>query len=257
MNVRVYKIGGNVVDDPQRLERFCEEFAQLEGPRILVHGGGVMADKVQKALGIEPIRIQGRRVTDAETLTVVTMVYSGQCNKVVTSKLQKYGVNSIGLSGCDGNILMANRRAPLLIEGESVDFGFVGDVTPDSVNVELMDLLLGNGLVPVLCAINHDGKGQLLNTNADTVASSIASALKAELVVCFEKNGVLSDKENPDSVIPSIDRESFERMKADGTVADGMIPKLTNAFKAIEQGALKVTIRNSDNLLQEGGTVIL
>lgn len=215
-----------------------------------------MADKVLSALGIEPCKVEGRRITDHQTLDVVTMVYAGLCNKRVTSLLQKWGVNAMGLAGCDGDVIRAQRRGPKLIGGTPVDFGEVGDVTPESVNVSLLRKLVEMGITPVLSAINHDGKGALLNTNADTVASAIASALGADLIVCFEKNGVLQDKDNPNSVIESMDRELFSRMKEEGSVADGMIPKLENAFSAIARGAHSVTIRNSDNITMPGGTLI-
>ena len=187
--ISLYKIGGNVVDDPVALERFCAEFAALEGPKVLVHGGGVRASQVQKALGQQPVKIEGRRVTDAATLEVVTMVYAGSCNKDIVARLQKHGCNAIGLAGCDGGAITARRRPPkTLSDGVTkVDFGFVGDVTPESVNAPMVLRLLDAGLVPVFCAINHDGAGQLLNTNADTVAAAISVALRAKLFYCFEK----------------------------------------------------------------------
>ena len=254
--LKVVKIGGNVVDNPAMLEKFTEEFAQLPGEKILVHGGGVMAGKVQEALGVEVVKIQGRRVTDAETLRVVTMVYAGLCNKNIVSLLQSRGCNAIGLAGCDASVITARRRPPIDIEGSMVDFGFVGDVTAESVSVPVVRALLDAGMVPVFCAINHDGKGNLLNTNADTIASSVASALGAELVTCFEKRGVLRDKDDDDSVIAHINPESFERMKQEGSISDGMIPKLQNAFKALREGAVKVTIKHSSELLSDSGTVI-
>ena len=254
--IKVTKIGGNVVDDQQALESFCKEFAALEGPKVLVHGGGAVANHIQKALGQEPIKIAGRRVTDAETLKVVTMVYSGLCNKSIAALLQKYGCNAIGLSGCDGNVICAKKRAPLMIEGEPVDFGFVGDVTEDSVNADFLNSLIAQGITPVLCAINHDGEGNLLNTNADTIASSVAIALGAELVYCFEKDGVLMDKDDNSSIIPTITYDSYIDLKAKGIIADGMIPKLDNAFKAMSKGAGNVTIKNASNLLNDTGTTL-
>lgn len=255
--IKVVKIGGNVVDNPQMLESFCKDFARMEGPKVLVHGGGVMAGKVQEALGIPVVKIEGRRVTDAETLKVVTMVYSGLCNKTITALLQKEGCNAIGLSGCDASVITASRRAPLEIAGELVDFGFVGDVTAASVDVKAVNGLLDLGLVPVFCAINHDGQGNLLNTNADTVASSVASALGAELVTCFEKAGVLMDKDDDSSVIPAIDSASYAELKASGVIADGMIPKLESAFKALRAGASRITIKHAADLLNpDKGTAI-
>ena len=254
--ISLYKIGGNVVDDPQALERFCEEFAALPGPKVIVHGGGVKASQVQKALGQEPVKIEGRRVTDAATLEVVTMVYAGLCNKDLVARLQKHGCNAIGLAGCDGSVVTARRRPPkTLSDGVSkVDFGFVGDVTPDSVNVPFIHQLLDAGLVPVFCAINHDGAGQLLNTNADTMAGAISAALGAKLFYCFEKNGVLCDRNDDSSVIPSLDPAGYARLKAEGRVAEGMIPKLDNAFAALRDGACGVVIRNACDLGTPGGT---
>lgn len=252
--MKVFKIGGNVVDCPEALESFCREFAAIEGPKVLVHGGGVVANQIQKALGQEPVKIAGRRVTDWETLKVVTMVYAGWCNKNITALLQREGCNAIGLSGCDANAICASRRAPLLIDGHEIDFGAVGDVDAASVNTDLFESLCSAGLTPVVCAINHDGKGNLLNTNADTIASSIAVALKAELVYCFEKNGVLMDRDDEDSVIRRMDPSLFGELQKKGIIADGMIPKVQNAFKALREGASSVVIRNSANLAQDGGT---
>ena len=255
--IRVVKCGGQVLDAAALLEAFCRDFAALEGPKVLVHGGGALAGKVQKALGMEPVKYEGRRVTDGPTLQVVTMVYAGWCNKQVVSLLQSFGCNAVGLSGCDGSVITASRRPPkALSDGRVVDFGWVGDVTPGSVRTEFLRLLLDNGLTPVLCAINHDGAGQLLNTNADTVASSVAAALGAGLTTCFELPGVLQDRNDPASVIPVIDKDTYASLKADGIVADGMIPKLDQAFDALEQGAAEVRICHSSALLTGGGTLI-
>jgi acetylglutamate kinase len=239
----VYKIGGKILDDEAALKRFCRWFAALPGPKALVHGGNVLASRVQEALGVPAVRIEGRRATDADTLQVVTMVYAGWYNKHVTALLQAEGCDAIGLSGCDAGVITAGRRPPLtLADGSSVDFGFVGDVTPASVRVPFVQGLLDQGLVPVFCAINHDGAGQLLNTNADTVAASLASALCARLVYCFEMDGVLSDPSDPSSVIPEIDSAALERLKADGTVSGGMLPKLDTAFAALRAGVPEVYI---------------
>ena len=222
------------------LEAFCRDFAALEGPKVLVHGGGALAGRFQKALGIEPVKYEGRRVTDDATLQVVTMVYAGWCNKRVVSLLQAAGCDAIGLSS----------------DGRTVDFGWVGDVSPASVRTEFLRLLLGNGLTPVLCAINHDGAGQLLNTNADTVAASVAAALGAGLTTCFEQPGVLADRNDPSSVIPFIDKETYASLKARGIVADGMIPKLDQAFDALAKGAAEVRICHSSALLADAGTTV-
>lgn len=254
--MKVVKIGGNVVDNPELLERFCTDFAALPGPKCLVHGGGVMASGIQKALGQEPVKIEGRRVTDEDTLRVVTMVYAGWCNKHITALLQARGCNAIGLSGCDGGVITAPKRAPkTLSDGVTqVDYGFVGDVTPACVDRKLVLSLCEMGLVPVFSAINHDGLGQLLNTNADTVACSVAAALGGELVYCFEKKGVLSDINDENSVIPLIDEAAFASLKAGGKVAEGMIPKLETAFSALRHGAVAAVIKHSDDLLKAGGT---
>ena len=256
--IKVVKIGGNVVDNEPMLQAFCRDFAALEGPKVLVHGGGVMASSIQQALGQTPVKIEGRRVTDEETLKVVTMVYAGWCNKHITALLQGYGCNAIGLSGCDASVITASKRAPrTLSDGVTkVDYGFVGDVKGESVNATFIHSLLGQGITPVFCAINHDGKGQLLNTNADTVAASVAAALGAGLTTCFEQPGVLMDRNDPSSVIPFIDKDTYASLKADGIVADGMIPKLDQAFDALGKGAAEVRICHSAALLADGGTLI-
>lgn len=285
--IKVVKIGGNVVDNPDLLREFVKDFAAMPGMKVLVHGGGVMASQMQKAMGMVPMMVEGRRVTDEQTLKVVTMVYAGWCNKHITALLQAEGCNAIGLTGADGNAIRASRRAPLYVEslGEKVDYGFVGDVTAESVNARFIYSLLERGIVPVFNAINHDGEGNLLNTNADTIASSIAQSLasykyrnrwevcsrceecthcsddgrlthETELIYCFEKDGVLYDKDDDSSVIPEIDRNRFEQLKAEGRVADGMIPKLANSFKAIDAGVRRVLIKHARNLLSNIGTTL-
>lgn len=289
--IKVIKIGGNVVDNPELLRKFARDFAEMPGMKILVHGGGVMASQMQKAMGMIPQMIEGRRVTDEETLKVVTMVYAGWCNKNITALLQSERCNAIGLSGADGNAIKAAKRAPMKVmnqetgEEMTVDYGYVGDVTADSVNAKFLYSLLERGITPVLCAINHDGEGNLLNTNADTIASSVAVAManyryrsprevccKCEdcthcsddgrlthlvnLIYCFEKDGVLYDKDDDTSVIPEINEEYFAQLKAEGRVADGMIPKLSNAFKAISNGVNKVIIKHALNLNSNIGTTL-
>lgn len=255
---KVVKIGGNVVDNPVLLKQFVEDFAKLPGRKILVHGGGVMASQLQKSLGMVPVMVQGRRVTDEDALKIVTMVYAGWCNKNITALLQAAGCNAIGLSGADGNSVTASKRAPVEIDGKVVDYGFVGDVKAESVNAGFLNSLLDNGIVPVLCAINHDGHGSLLNTNADTIASSVAIAMGegTELIYCFEKNGVLRDKDDDSSVIRHINPAEFDSLKKAGIIADGMIPKLDNSFKAIESGVKSVTIKHAKNLLDDTGTTL-
>jgi acetylglutamate kinase len=286
--IKVVKIGGNVVDNPELLREFVRDFAAMPGMKVLVHGGGVMASQMQKEMGMVPKMIEGRRVTDEQTLKVVTMVYAGWCNKNITALLQARGCNAIGLTGADGNAIKASKRPPLHVEslGEDVDYGYVGDVSAQSVNAPFIYSLLSRGIVPVFNAINHDGNGNLLNTNADTIASSIAVAManyryrtprevccrceecthcsddgrlthETELIYCFEKDGVLMDKDDDSSVIPEIDKEQFTMLKERGVVADGMIPKLTNSFKAIDSGVARVVIKHARNLLSNKGTTLL
>lgn len=239
--INVVKIGGNVIGDEVSLQAFCREFASMPRPKILVHGGGPLAAQMQEKLGIMPVRIEGRRVTDADTLQIVTMVYAGWCSKHIVALLQGYGCDAIGLSGCDAGCITAGKRAPRrLSDGTTVvDYGFVGDVRPASVRAGFVKTLLDLGLTPVFSAINHDGHGQLLNTNADTMAASVAAALGARLTYRFEKPGVLSAS---GSVIPCIDRASYEDLKASGTVSGGMLPKLDNAFDALREGVPEVFI---------------
>lgn len=260
--ITVVKIGGNVVDNPELLQSFLADFSAMEGPRLLVHGGGVMASRVMEGMGLEPVMIEGRRVTDRDALRVVTMVYSGWCNKDITARLQGLGCNAIGLSGCDANVISAKKRAPKNVNGTLVDYGYVGDVHADGVNAPFLLSLLGAGICPVLCAINHDGKGNLLNTNADTIAQSVALALAAsseqvKLVYCFEKDGVLLDLNDSDSLVREMDEPLFCRLKAEGKVAGGMIPKLENAFKAISEGVASVRICHARNLGNDIGTTLV
>ena len=289
--IKVIKIGGNVVDNPELLKKFARDFAEMPGMKILVHGGGVMASQMQKSMGMVPCMIEGRRVTDEDTLKVVTMVYAGWCNKNITALLQSEHCNAIGLSGADGNAIKAAKRAPMKVMSQEtgeemmVDYGYVGDVTAESVNAKFLYSLLERGITPVLCAINHDGEGNLLNTNADTIASSVATAManyryrsprevcckcedcthcsddgrlthRVNLIYCFEKDGVLYDKNDDSSVISEINEEYFAQLKAEGRVADGMIPKLTNAFKAISNGVDKVIIKHALNLNTAIGTTL-
>ena len=285
--IKVIKIGGNVVDNPVLLREFVKDFAAMPGMKVLVHGGGVMASQMQKEMGMTPVMVEGRRVTDEETLKVVTMVYAGWCSKNITALLQAEGCNAIGLSGADGNAIKASKRPPVHVEslGTDVDYGYVGDVTAESVNAGFIYSLLERGIVPVFNAINHDGCGNLLNTNADTIASSVAVAManykyrsprevccrceecthcsddgrlthETELIYCFEKDGVLYDKDDDNSVIDEIDRKRFAELKDEGRVADGMIPKLTNSFKAIDNGVARVIIKHARNLNNSKGTTL-
>lgn len=261
--VKIVKIGGNVVDNPELLASFIKDFTALEGPKALIHGGGVMASNMQKTLGMQPEMIDGRRVTDEETLKVVTMVYAGWCNKNIVALLQKSGCNAMGFTGADANVIKASRRAPKWSESlqKEVDYGYVGDVKAESVNARFILGLMEQGIVPVFCAINHDGEGNLLNTNADTIASSVATAIASrqedvELIYCFEKNGVLYDKDDDESYLLHMTPEIYLTLKAEGRVADGMIPKLDNAFSALSKGVSKVIVKHASNLGNKKGTTI-
>lgn len=251
--IKVVKIGGNIVDNPEALDRFVREFVLLDGPKILVHGGGKEATRLSTRLEIPTTMIEGRRVTSRETLDVVTMVYAGLVNKRVVSLLQAAGCNALGLSGADGNAVTATRRP-----AEPVDYGFVGDIKPEGVNTRLVSSLLEAGITPVFCAIMHDGHGTLLNCNADSVASAIAVASSAvaptDLVYCFEQPGVMEDIERPESLIPSLTKEEYAALKESGVVNKGMIPKLDNSFKAIASGVRSVLIKHAFNLNNNTGT---
>ncbi len=254
-HIKLVKIGGNVVDNPEALANFIADFSRLEGPKILVHGGGKEATRISAALGIETTMIEGRRVTDRATLDVVTMVYAGLINKRIVAMLQANGINAIGMSGADANTICAKRRKP-----EPIDYGFVGDIDPTVINDSFIATLLENNIVPVVCAITHDGNGTLLNCNADSVASSVAIAAAriapVDLIFCFEKSGVLLDADDDMSVIAFINAQKFEQLKNDGIVNKGMLPKITNALAAIDAGVANVHIKSAANLLNSTGTVI-
>jgi len=243
----VIKIGGNVIDDAEGLQRFLVRFANLRGAKILVHGGGKIATRMAADMGIEAKLVEGRRVTDEAMLRIVTMVYAGLTNKQVVAQLQAAGCNAIGLSGADGNAIRTVKR-PV----HTVDYGFVGDMLPSSVDTDTIATLVDAGLTPVFSAITHDGQGQLLNTNADTIAAALAVALSSRyatsLVYCFEKRGVLRDVNDENSVIAEIRLGEFEPLKTSGVIADGMVPKLQNAFEAIGKGVEEVCIGHADNL---------
>jgi acetylglutamate kinase len=253
--LNIVKIGGNVADDEAQLTQFLKDFSAIRGFKILVHGGGKLATKLCDALGIPTQMIEGRRVTDAETLKVVSMVYAGWINKSIVAKLHALGCQSIGLSGADGNVIPAVRRSPV-----PVDYGFVGDVNLAQINTRFIQTLLEQGLAPVFSAITHDAHGLLLNSNADGVASSIAIAMSdlvpTRLVFCFEKNGVLRDPNNDATAIPEITRDLYEEYKAEGAISGGMIPKIDSAFKAITFGVKEVVIKHAKALNAGGGTTI-
>lgn len=222
---------------------------------MLVHGGGKLATRLSARLGIKTKMIDGRRITDRDTLDVVTMVYAGLTNKQIVASLVASGSPAIGLCGADANVVPAKRRSP-----EPIDYGYVGDIEPEKICTQVLCGLMEQGATPVLCAITHDGHGQLLNSNADSVASAIAIALSAvaptELIYCFEKNGVLRNVDDYSSVIPHINAESFETLKQEGAIHSGMLPKIAGALRAVEAGVARVLIKRHDCLLSESGTVI-
>ncbi|MBO4757713.1 MAG: acetylglutamate kinase [Bacteroidales bacterium] len=248
----VLKVGGAVVEDPEALDAFLDGFAALPGLKVLVHGGGRAATKVAAQLGVPTRMVEGRRITDADMLRVVTMVYGGLVNKGVVAALQARGVNALGLTGADLGCMRAVKR-PV----KDIDYGFVGDM--ESVDTSILADLVARGVVPVMAPLSFDGKGSLLNTNADTIASSVAKALaerfEVTLVYCFEKAGVLKDPDDDASVIPLITKESFAGLASDGTVSGGMLPKLQNAFEALESGVKEVRITKAD--APESGTRIV
>lgn len=247
----ILKIGGNVLENSSLLTRTLERFAQQEGYKILVHGGGRKADQLCKQLGITPQMLNGRRITDAATLDVVTMVYAGLTNKNVVAQLQTLGCNAIGLSGADMNTIQAHKRIV-----KDVDYGFAGDI--DGINTNAIQQLLAAGATPVFCAITHDGKGQLLNTNADTIASTLATHLahlySVSLQFCFEKDGVLLNPNDDTSVILAMTVEDYERYKTAGVISGGMLPKLDNAFQAISKGVKEVVIGSVESLYKNTAT---
>lgn len=237
--LQIVKIGGNVINNEEALSSFLKDFAALEGPKILVHGGGKRASEISSAMGLVPQMIKGRRVTDAATVEVVTMVYAGLLNKNITAQLQKYNCNALGLSGADANCILAHKRIV-----KDIDYGFAGDV--DTINSEFINVLLQNNVTPVFCAITHDKNGQLLNTNADTIVSEVAIGMSAlyttELNFVFELKGVLESIEDENSVITHINSEKYKELIEAGIIADGMLPKLQNCFNALEKGVAKVKI---------------
>ena len=253
-NLTIFKIGGNVLDQPAALSAALDYFAALPEAAILVHGGGRRATELSARLGIEARLVDGRRITDEATLEIVTMVYAGLLNKQLVAALQARGRNAIGLSGADANVILAHKRR----KGE-IDYGFAGDI--DEVNVSALRALLDAGLAPVCCPITHDGRGQLLNTNADTIASTLATALAGHYSVslryCFERPGVLREPADDASVIDRLNPELYAAYRTDGTISAGMIPKLDNAFAALEQGVHEVVIGNLESLRHSGGTTIV
>ncbi|MGQ0828600.1 MAG: acetylglutamate kinase [Bacteroidota bacterium] len=244
----IIKIGGNVIDHPKNLEKFLSDLSRIKDLKILVHGGGKLATELAQRLGIEQKMVDGRRITDAETLKIASMVYAGLINKQIVASLQAKGINALGLSGADGNVIKASKR-----KVAEIDYGFVGDIKSDGVNAELISTFLSNKVTPVFCAITHTGDGQLLNTNADTIASVLAVALSkkydVQLNFCFEKKGVLKDVSDDNSVIKNITSTTYKQYLSEGIISKGMIPKLDNAFEAITKGVKSVVIAHSDDLI--------
>ena len=249
----IVKVGGKIVEEEDSLDALLNDFSKIKGFKLLVHGGGRSATKLASQLGIESKMVGGRRITDAETLRVVTMVYGGLVNKNIVARLQSMNVNALGLTGADMNLIRSVKR-PV----KDVDYGFVGDV--EKVNAELLADLIAKGVVPVLAPLTHDGHGSMLNTNADTIASETAKALakyyEVTLIYSFEKKGVLRNPDDDESVIPIITHRDFEKYINDGTVAGGMIPKLENAFAAIDAGVKKVNITLATAIDGNHGTII-
>lgn len=247
------KVGGKIVEEEATLTQLLQDFSAIEGYKVLVHGGGRSATKLAARLGIENKMVNGRRITDAETLQVVTMVYGGLVNKNIVAGLQAVGVNALGLTGADMNLMRSDKR-PV----KDVDYGFVGDVK--EVNADLLATLIRQGIVPVLAPLTHDKQGHMLNTNADTIAGEAAKALAKHfdvtLVFCFEKKGVLRDENDDDSVIPEIDREVFKKYVGQGIIQGGMIPKLENSFDAIDAGVKQVIITQASEILRGKGTKV-
>ncbi|EAS19398.1 acetylglutamate kinase, argB [Flavobacteria bacterium BBFL7] len=237
--LKVIKIGGHIINDQQALDDFLTTFNAVKGPKVLIHGGGKVATELAQKMNLEVKMIDGRRITDSETLDIATMVFAGKVNKTIVAKLQAKQCNAIGFTGADGNTILSKKR-----DVEEVDFGYVGDVV--KVDTEIVEVLLSRKRTPVFCAITHDGHGQLLNTNADTLAAELAIALaknyETELYYCFEKKGVLQNISDENSVIKNINLENYQDLKSQGIIADGMLPKMQNCFQAIQNGVQKVCV---------------
>lgn len=247
----IVKIGGNIIEDDTALNHFLTLFSKLKGKKILVHGGGKRATHIASKLGIESQMVNGRRITDAQTLEVITMVYGGLVNKNIVAKLQALGINAIGLTGADANSITSVKR-PV----KEIDFGFVGDV--GQVGRQAINKLIAADFTPVFCAITHDGNGQLLNTNADTIASQVAIGMSTlydtAIYYCFELNGVLENINDKNSVIKHIDTALYKTLLEQGVIADGMLPKLENCFDALNHGVKTINMGNTAMLTQENGT---
>lgn len=247
--LNIIKISGNIIDDESRLLDFLKRFALIEGKKILIHGGGKLAGNLAEKLGIKQQMVEGRRITDAATLEIITMVYAGLINKNITASLQARGCNALGLTGADADLIPAVKR-PV---SKDIDYGFVGDVQQEAIPVATWNFFLDQGFIPVVAPVTHDRKGQLLNTNADTIAREIAVALSQEyevtLTYLFEKSGVLTQTDDDSSIIPHLNFQHFEALKAGKIIYEGMIPKLDNAFSAIKKGVHKVKIGKAEDVV--------
>ena len=245
----IIKIGGNVIDDEKKLSSFLDDFAAIKEKKILIHGGGKIATRIGEQLGIESKYVNGRRITDAATIDLVTMVYAGLVNKRIVAQLQSSTCNAIGLTGADANILPATKRAV-----KEIDYGFVGDIEKGSSGVANLELLLEHHLTPVIAPLTHDGNGQMLNTNADTIAAVLAMDLSKKyavrLIYCFEKKGVLENVDDENSVIPLITKENYRQLLDEKKLFEGMLPKIENALSAIDKGVQEVLIGDAKDLLQ-------
>jgi len=246
--IHILKIGEKVIDNRERRLQFISDLSQIKEPYVLVHGGGSVANNMLEKLGIEPIMINGRRITDSETLKIVTMVYAGLINKQLVADFKIFNMNAIGLSGADANLLPAIKRSV-----KDIDYGFAGDIIENEINTDFLLDILNKGYIPVIATISADANGQLLNINADTVASALAVAFaknnETALYYCFEKKGVLSNSDDNNSVISNINKESYQNLINSNILHGGMIPKLENAFKTLEKGVNKVIIGNSDDII--------
>jgi acetylglutamate kinase len=244
----IIKIGGNILDNETNLSSFLNDFASIQESKILVHGGGKIATRIGEQLGLQPNYINGRRITDDETIDLVTMVYGGLVNKNLVARLQSLHCNAIGLTGADGNIIPATKRAV-----KEIDYGWVGDIS-DQLDAGTLEIFLANKLVPVVAPLTHDGNGKMLNTNADTIASTLAVSLSKQydvrLIYCFEKKGVLENVADEDSVITLITKPIYENLLAEKKLFDGILPKIDNAFAAINNGVNEVLIGDANDLLQ-------
>lgn len=250
----VIKVGGKIVEEEESLKQLLDDFARIEGHKILVHGGGRSATKIAERLGIQSNMVDGRRITDAATLQIVTMVYGGLVNKNIVARLQALDVNALGLTGADMDVIRSEKR-PV----KEIDYGFVGDVK--YVKSETLQWLIDKDIVPIMAPLTHDGKGNILNTNADTIAAEIAQAMSAHydvtLVYCFEKKGVLMDENDDNSVISRLDKELYQKYIDEGVITGGMLPKLDNAFRSIEKGVKAVIITQASEIGKDSGTRII